>query len=355
MSDVASKLLSVVIPAYNVEAFIDACLRSALEQRYAEYIELIVIDDGSTDRTLERIKAIARQCRPLAITVMAQPNRGVSAARNAALAYAQAPYLGFLDSDDVWAPDFSEKIIPLLKTGDADIIEFNVAIIDSHNTQIDSLTLIEGCSVGRRDVNIAALREFVRVNQVFPSARVYRRELWNGIEFPVGRVYEDSATIPLIYTRATRLYGLPDELYRYRRRYGSITQSSTLDTVRNLTVSAEEALARCDGGPYDAYWLLVFHQQFRQACTEASRVDAASFAHARRLVNATASCYGRSIARGAGESPLRDPRWTIYMNRMVFQSKRLAKKLLRRELRPVTAEMQSISTKERSITAKELR
>src|SRR6201996_7126155 len=190
-SDSSKALLSVIIPAYNVESFIAASLESALQQPRADEMELIVVDDGSTDGTLDRILAVQATERGRNIKVIHQENRGVSAARNAAIAQASAPYIGFLDSDDVWAVNFSDTIMPMLDAGVADIIEFNVAIVDAKGRVIDEVELIDPASVGPRVGNITSLLEFARVCQAFPAARVYRRSLWDGIEFPVGRVYED--------------------------------------------------------------------------------------------------------------------------------------------------------------------
>lgn len=101
--------------------------------------------------------------------VIHQENRGVSAARNRAIAEATSPYIGFLDSDDVWSADFTAKIMPLLDAATADIIEFNVGIIDSDGKVIDKVTLIDPATVGHRACNLDALLDFARVYQVFPS------------------------------------------------------------------------------------------------------------------------------------------------------------------------------------------
>src|SRR5258708_2538087 len=113
-SDISKTLLSVIIPAYNVEAYIGESLESALRQRRISEIELIVVDDGSTDSTLDRILAIQGTAQGHSIRIIHQENRGVSAARNAAIAQASSPYIGFLDADDVWSTNFSDVIMPLL-------------------------------------------------------------------------------------------------------------------------------------------------------------------------------------------------------------------------------------------------
>ncbi|SAL17154.1 glycosyl transferase family protein [Caballeronia arvi] len=330
-------LLSVIIPAYNVEHFITASLESALSQPRADEIELIVIDDGSTDHTLERILDIQRSGRARNMRVIHQENRGVSAARNRAIAEATSPYIGFLDSDDVWSADFTAKIMPLLDANTADIIEFNVGIINSDGKVIDKVTLIDPSTVGHRACDLDALLDFARVYQVFPVARVYKRELWNGIEFPTGRVYEDAAAIPRVYARANSLFRLADDLYFYRRRAGSITTKATPYTVMSLATCAEETMERCTGGALDPFWLAMFHKVFSYACFQAARVDTRAFAESMRTIEATAAHY-RDFAAPRTDTPkeLRFHR-KIVIDRRWFQAKRLIKRALGRELRPPVA------------------
>ncbi|SAK89633.1 glycosyl transferase family protein [Caballeronia hypogeia] len=330
-------LLSVIIPAYNVEHFIAASLESALSQPRSEEIELIVIDDGSTDNTLERILEVQRTERGRNIRVIHQENRGVSAARNRAIAEATSPYIGFLDSDDVWSADFTEKIMPLLDANRADIIEFNVGIISSAGKVIDHVSLIDPATIGHRRCDLPALLDFARVYQVFPAARVYKRALWDGVEFPAGRVYEDAAAIPLVYARARTLYRLADNLYFYRRRAGSITTRATPYTVTSLTTCAEETMERCDGGPLDPFWLAMFHKVFSYACHQAARVDARAFAESIRTVEDTAAHY-RVFAASRTDTPKElSFHKKIVTDRRWFQAKRMVKRALGLELRPPVA------------------
>jgi hypothetical protein len=125
----------------------------------------------------------------------------VSASRNVAIAHANSPYIEFLNSDDIWAPHFTETIMPLLKVRAADIVKFNPGIINAQGRVIGGMDLIDRVSVGLRPGGLAALMEFVRVCQIFPVPRVYRRELWDGVNFPAGRVHEDRTAI-LLVTRA---------------------------------------------------------------------------------------------------------------------------------------------------------
>lgn len=112
-----SRLVSVIIPAYNVEQYIQAALRSVQSQTWGNW-EALVVYDGSTDGTAEKMKELAA-C-DTRIRLIQQANAGVSAARNAGLAVAQGSYIAFLDGDDEWKPDLLSTLIAakeLAKTG----------------------------------------------------------------------------------------------------------------------------------------------------------------------------------------------------------------------------------------------
>jgi glycosyltransferase involved in cell wall biosynthesis len=106
-----SDKISIIMPCYNAEAFILRGIRSALGQTYKN-IELIVIDDGSKDNSLQLINGIYDE----KITVMSQTNRGVCAARNRGLSLATGKYIAFLDADDEWRPDCLEKLFSAIQS-----------------------------------------------------------------------------------------------------------------------------------------------------------------------------------------------------------------------------------------------
>lgn len=115
--------VSVVMPAYNVEAFVGGAIESVQSQTFKDF-ELLIVDDGSTDRTAEIVEAYARADRR--IILLRQPNRGLSAARNAALQHSRGAYIAILDSDDVWVPSFLEWQVGILETrADVDIVTGN--------------------------------------------------------------------------------------------------------------------------------------------------------------------------------------------------------------------------------------
>ncbi|MGL5077637.1 MAG: glycosyltransferase family 2 protein, partial [Waterburya sp.] len=94
------KLVSVIVPVYNVEDYIAQTINSVLNQTYPHF-ELLIIDDASPDRSLE----ICQQFRDPRIKIISQKNRGLAGARNTGIRHAQGDYLAFLDSDDLWLPE----------------------------------------------------------------------------------------------------------------------------------------------------------------------------------------------------------------------------------------------------------
>ena len=112
--------VSVIVPAYNVEQYLEKCLRSVAEQTLAE-IEIIVIDDGSTDRSKE-IACRLQEEYPHKLIVKTTENQGAATARNEGLALAQGEYIGFVDGDDTVCPSMFERMYDEAKEAQADIV-----------------------------------------------------------------------------------------------------------------------------------------------------------------------------------------------------------------------------------------
>lgn len=125
-----SGLVSVIIPAFNAEDFIEDCLLSVDRQTY-DRVEVVVINDGSTDSTGSRAEHISRNMR-LPVQVIHQPNLGVSAARNRAAGAARGEFLAFLDADDIWMPHkLSSQLNMLLSSGTVSGVMCSYSIFDS--------------------------------------------------------------------------------------------------------------------------------------------------------------------------------------------------------------------------------
>ncbi|MBJ8795230.1 glycosyltransferase [Citrobacter freundii] len=117
-------LLSVIIPCYNCQDYVYECLESVCCQ-IDNSVEIIVINDGSTDNSFKEIERFVSNNTNKIIKLITQQNMGVSAARNTGIDVSSGKYLAFLDGDDLWDTSFWEKISPILQSDNIDLIEFN--------------------------------------------------------------------------------------------------------------------------------------------------------------------------------------------------------------------------------------
>ena len=136
------ELISVIVPVYNVEAYVAKCIESIQNQSY-QHLEIILVDDGSTDDSGDICDQYAAYDDR--IKVIHQENGGLSAARNTGIEAANGDYIGFVDSDDYIGLTVYEDMLHLLKENNLDIIEFT-AFRDKNGT------IIEGCNDGKLEI-----------------------------------------------------------------------------------------------------------------------------------------------------------------------------------------------------------
>ncbi len=210
-----NQTISVIIPVYNVEAYLDECIRSVVAQTYSS-LEILLVDDGSPDNCGAICDAwAARDCR---IRVIHRPNGGLSDARNAGLDSCTGDYIAFVDSDDWIKADMYEKLYAALQQEGADICACNVF------SCYPDRQIAWGCkayTVGDSETFLAMLYS----DTAYPVCawnKLYRRSCWEGLRFPVGKLCEDAFTAHLLVDRAEKIVQLPDALYCHRIRSGSI-------------------------------------------------------------------------------------------------------------------------------------
>ena len=214
-------LLSVVVPAYDVEEYLDATLANLAEQTYGSF-EVVVVDDGSHDGTPAIVEAWSR--RDERFRLVRQDNAGPSAARNTGIAHCAGSYLTFVDGDDLLPPEAWAGLVGSLERTGSD---FSVGKIERDDGERRFAT-------ERMERNHAVLRERVRVEEmpeiladVFPVNKVYRREFWDrlGLRFPEGVFYEDQPVMTIGFLEGT-FDVLPETVYWYaiRRDKTSTTQ-----------------------------------------------------------------------------------------------------------------------------------
>ena len=228
MKNEESTLISVVVPVYNVEKYVEKCLDSLSHQSY-ENIEVIVVDDGSTDRSGDICEEFAKKDKR--IKVFHKTNGGLSDARNYGIKRAKGEYVCLVDSDDWCKGGFVEKMVRVALKEGADIV------VCGYNDVVPRETIITG-----EEATIRLLVEQENVD-IIAWNKMYRRSLFDDVSYPEGENYEDCLTTYKLLSKASRVAYLPKSLYCYRERAGSITQKS--DKEERLTMrerAAREAM-----------------------------------------------------------------------------------------------------------------
>lgn len=213
--------LSIIIPVYNVEKYLEKCLNSVIYPGLGNY-EIIIVNDGSSDSSPSIAESYAEKY-PSLIRIVNKENGGLGSARNAGLEIARGEYVQFLDSDDY----LSENAVPeMLEAAaqDFDIVIFDYVSVNELGREFD---YCRGCE---KDGSFS-LDEYPQLLFDSPSAcnKLIRRRLFsnNSIVFPDRIWFEDLCTIPKLYPHARRISAVPKAWYKYLRRPGSITNTAS--------------------------------------------------------------------------------------------------------------------------------
>lgn len=211
--------LSIVIPAYNVADFIEPAVASALDQSFRD-LEVVVVDDGSTDDTPDRLRAMAENRRDNRLKIIRQANGGLSAARNRGIVEAQGDYIGFLDGDDLWHPDKAAAQLALMEADRSIGISYSASLFlqedgteTSRRQQPDSLRPSLHDMILRNHVGNGSTPIVARA--CFEIAGLFREDL---------RSCEDYEMWCRILWQTDRIaVGLPEPLTYYRLRRSSLS------------------------------------------------------------------------------------------------------------------------------------
>lgn len=211
-------LVTVIIPVYKVEQYIEKCIESIRRQTYKN-LEIILVNDGSPDNCgaiCDRYAQIDSR-----IKVIHKENGGLGDARNVGAKAANGDYLLFIDSDDYVSKELVEKVVTCGQDTQADMVIFDYASVDQDGNILDTYR-----TTIRKNQSLT-LKDEPKILYSAPSAvnKLYRTSFWKetGLEFIVGRYYEDLGTIPKLYLLAKSIVFLDTEpLYYYLIRSGSI-------------------------------------------------------------------------------------------------------------------------------------
>ena len=218
-----NKKISIIVTAYNSEYYLRRCVRSILNQTHKN-IELILVEDGSPDNCGKICDEFARDDER--IVVIHQDNQGVCAGRNAGLAIASGDYIGFVDSDDYIDSDMYEYLLSSLEKYDADIASCRFAKV----TRFGDVNSISNGELQVYDDAKQAVRDLLKkkaFNDVVWN-KLYKKEIFEGMEFTVNRIYEGASLLHQLLLRSNRTVSLPEHKYYYVSNPDSYVHTKTL-------------------------------------------------------------------------------------------------------------------------------
>lgn len=214
--------LTVVIPVYNVEKYLNRCIESILLQEWKNY-DILLVDDGSTDRSPQICDDYVKAYD--FISVIHKENGGLSEARNTGISQAKGEYVYFPDSDDWLEPDTFMALAEVLESQKFDIISFNREFVKGEEDAIVSEPEVTQVFEGK-DAFVQMLKHSYITG--FANDKIYRKSLFidNNILFPKGKYYEDLGTNYKLFLSAKKVYATNQKYYHYLiDNPDSITQS----------------------------------------------------------------------------------------------------------------------------------
>ena len=218
-------LVSVIMPAYNAEAFIEEAIASVQAQTIKDW-ELLVIDDGSKDKTREIVDQLASKDERIRPMVNEQ-NMGVAKTRNRGLDVFRGKYVAFLDSDDYWCPQMLEKMIARAERTKADIIYCSYEIVDENGKKLCNDFLVPD----KTDFSSSIIRSVITCSTVLITGQLAREN-----RFPVNMYHEDIAMWFQILRDGGTARGVTDVLAAYRQRSDSKTANKLKSACRRWVI-----------------------------------------------------------------------------------------------------------------------
>lgn len=221
-------LISIIVPVYKTEKYLDKCLKSIVNQTYKN-LEIILVDDGSPDKCPMICDEWAE--KDDRIKVIHKENGGVSSARNAGLDLSSGDFIGFVDADDFVNENMYSCLIDDLIKHQSDISMCSINFLDENGNiykSDDELNLTNFIEDNCNNL-VNEMYRTCNCHLVALWNKLYSKKLFKTLRFPEGRLFEDWTLIPMIYFECKRLSYISDKLYNYSaHRVGSAVHTYTL-------------------------------------------------------------------------------------------------------------------------------
>ena len=306
MTSEPSPLISVIVPVYNVETHVAACIASLRAQDLTDF-EAIIVDDGATDNSYNAaLEAIGDDTR---FIIIRQANGGLSAARNAGLDHAKGQFIAFLDSDDTLASTYLSALHEALRDSDADWASCAIrSVYPGGHSSVHSSIHSAPEPAADPAPQLWPMQTWSEVIDHFPSAwnKLYRASLIDGLRFDVGTLFEDHAFFHQAARRTDAILHVPMPLYQQTRaRPGQITGEDS-DRVFDQIGVLERLVTLIDTskpGPVPAFATLASRLLFERSVIVKDPKRRVAFLRAgRQFLDAHALRYMPDWAKGIGPS-----------------------------------------------------
>ncbi|WP_051199903.1 glycosyltransferase [Butyrivibrio sp. FCS006] len=258
----ANPLVSIVVPIYNVENFLEKCLTSIAGQSYRN-IEVIMVDDGSKDNSADIAKKFA--VNDDRFKYYHQENAGLSAARNTGINNATGEYISFIDSDDWIDSDFVKKLMEAIIAHNADLA---VCGYYKEEDKIEAIGYDSEMILSRT----AAMSVF---EVIFPKEyslmviacnKLFKKSIFDNVKFKEGRIHEDEYTMHRIIDASSIVVTIPDVLYHYMIRANSITGANNIEDLRHFDIidAHRDRVKCCRQQIYSDFYRLIVYSLFEE-------------------------------------------------------------------------------------------
>ena len=231
--------ISIIVPIYNVESYLEQCLNSIINQTYKN-LEIILINDGSTDNSGKICDLYAK--KDSRITVIHKKNGGLSDARNTGLSIATGEYIAFIDSDDFIELNMYQVLYRNAIMYNADIVWCNY--YDFSNNSRSCPNIISKNNIYNLDSNPETFAKdllYMYKMDAHVWCRLYKKSLFNSLKFPFNKTFEDIfILLPLLFS-AKKIICITDTLYNYRVRNNSIVDICFNHKKKNILIDFIES------------------------------------------------------------------------------------------------------------------
>ncbi len=295
-------LISIIVPAYNVEPYLERCVISLINQSY-EKIEILLVNDGSTDGTGELCNRLAE--KDSRIKVFHQKNKGLSGARNKGIYFAQGEYITFIDSDDYVSNDYIRILYEVALKNTADMVFCDFLEMKEGDTLEENKEVVYHEKIYDKTELYDIISDIVhheKTKVVIACAKLFKRGIFESFRFPEGRIHEDEFSVHHLLWKCKKVVGIDSSLYYYCIRSGSITGDEeyndrhlqVLDAYEDRVQFYKEHLSK---ELFVAMIICFFEMitvEYQRALKQHAEADICE--HIRKIMNRKIGRYGKYIS-----------------------------------------------------------